>query len=369
MGKKIGLFLTDIKSAFDRVDKRLLLAKLRRTGLGQQWIDFFSSYLDPRTAHIVLNGHSSSDFFITDMVFQGTVMGPILWMIFFSDISVCTSLYGDSENIFADDLSCFRAFDKVTSNNEILTELGQTQDLIHTWGTLNRVDFDPSKEQFAVLHNQNDSKDHFKLLGYTFDTQLTMAPFICSLATRARNKTSAILRTRYVYTTAGLIQQFKSHVLGLLESFTSGIYHAISTELLRIDQILLYFIHELDLTLEECLLKYNLAPLSTRRDIAILGLLHRIRHKRCHSNLSQLFRFAVSDEVLPRSARHPPLHVHQFYNRHPITHAPTLYDRSLFGQLRIYNLLDPNLVQVNTIKPNWEYCLNSRFVHFALRVG
>ena len=63
-GKKIGLYLTDISGAFDRVSTELMLQKAARTGLSPSWLKFLKSYLAPRQVVFVVEGvnptHSSS---------------------------------------------------------------------------------------------------------------------------------------------------------------------------------------------------------------------------------------------------------------------------------------------------------------------
>ena len=76
--KKIGLYLSDISGAFDRVGVRLLLQRAPRAGLSLIWLRFLSSYLAPRFAVVVVDGAHSEPYVIRDMVFQGTVLGPIL---------------------------------------------------------------------------------------------------------------------------------------------------------------------------------------------------------------------------------------------------------------------------------------------------
>ena len=82
-GHKIGAYLGDITGAFDRVFKDYLLAKLQASGVSVQYLNFLDSYLQPRRAKVVVEGISSQDFEIANTVFQGTVLGPPLWNIFF----------------------------------------------------------------------------------------------------------------------------------------------------------------------------------------------------------------------------------------------------------------------------------------------
>jgi hypothetical protein len=90
-GCKVAAFLSDIESAFDRVDKDIILAKLQRTGLSSHVIAFFRSFLADRTAVVLCEGSKSEPFTLSDMLFQGTSSGPKLWNLFFEDFFFCTA--------------------------------------------------------------------------------------------------------------------------------------------------------------------------------------------------------------------------------------------------------------------------------------
>ena len=85
-GCKIGIYLSDISGAFDRVDREILAEDLRQNGISDSMLRFLYSYLAPREAAVVVQGHNSDVFTIQDEVFQGTVLGPPLWNVFFKGI-------------------------------------------------------------------------------------------------------------------------------------------------------------------------------------------------------------------------------------------------------------------------------------------
>ena len=85
--RKVGVYLSDISGAFDRVRTDLLLAKCRAVGMTDVWILFLTSYLQPRRAVVLVDGSRSSEFILQNMVFQGTVLGPTLWNVFFRRLS------------------------------------------------------------------------------------------------------------------------------------------------------------------------------------------------------------------------------------------------------------------------------------------
>ena len=117
--------------------------------------------------------------------------------------------------------------------------------------------------------------EDFKILGIDFDLRLRMEPCIASTSTDAAWKINAVLKTRRFYSESELMLLYKSQVLSYVEYRTPAIYHACSTLLSRLDRQQRRFLRELDISEEEALLTHNLAPLNSRRDIAMLGVIHR----------------------------------------------------------------------------------------------
>ena len=68
---------------------------------------------------------------------------------------------------------------------------------------------------------------------------------------------------------------FKGRVLPSIEHRTSAIYHAADSLIERVDSIQRHFLDRLGITERDALFDYGLAPLRVRRDIALLGLIHR----------------------------------------------------------------------------------------------
>ena len=107
-GKKIAAYLSDITGAFDRVFKDFLLAKLYAAGVGTQYLNFLDSYLQPRQGKVIVEGVASDIFAIADTVFQGTVLGPCLWNVFFSDVAVPASSTGGGGSHVCGRPQCFQ---------------------------------------------------------------------------------------------------------------------------------------------------------------------------------------------------------------------------------------------------------------------
>ena len=80
--------MSDIAGAFDRVFKPFLLRKLEMRGLQGCYLRLLSSFLDRRFGEACVEGKKSPQFSLEDEVFQGTVLGPPLWNVFFADIVI-----------------------------------------------------------------------------------------------------------------------------------------------------------------------------------------------------------------------------------------------------------------------------------------
>ena len=102
-GRKIAGYLSDITAAFDRVCKEYILSKLQAAGIGDTYLAFLNSYLDTRQAKVVVEGVASDPFGILNTVFQGTILGPPLWNLFFADVVVPAEENGEQAAAFADD--------------------------------------------------------------------------------------------------------------------------------------------------------------------------------------------------------------------------------------------------------------------------
>ena len=275
MGKKVALYNSDVAGAFDRVSSFLLVKKLRKTGIHSSILRVIADWLRGRTGQVTVHGHTSCEFSLSDMTFQGTVWGPWLWNTFFADVVFPNRSCAFEEIIFADDLNCFRSFDNQVNLDFVLEQLTRVQEEVHKWGSANGVTFEGTKESFHVLSHIHHHGNSFRVLGVTVDTQLTMSEAIEECAQESHWRLTAILRTRRYFSLVDLILQYKSQVLSYLEYRTAAVSHAADTHLYHLDSVQRRFLQNVNLTEEAAFQEYNLAPLCSRRDIANLGIIYR----------------------------------------------------------------------------------------------
>jgi hypothetical protein len=100
----IGAVFIDLRKAFDTVDHELLILKLRNLGFSTV-INWFTSYLSSRTVVTSINNSTSSARPVTVDVPQGSILGPLLFLIFINDLPQCLNhcksiLYADDTLLY-----------------------------------------------------------------------------------------------------------------------------------------------------------------------------------------------------------------------------------------------------------------------------
>ena len=175
------------------------------------------SWLEERDAVVVVNGSCSARASLRNQVFQGTVWGPPLWNVYFSDARFAVQQCGLLDTFFADDLNCFQAFSANATAEEVYEPLQNCQKVLHEWGAANHVKFDADKETLHVLHRRSPAGESFKVLGVLWDTKLLMDEECEEVCKRANWKLTTLLRTRRYYDTTAPLRLFKAHVPPTLE--------------------------------------------------------------------------------------------------------------------------------------------------------
>ena len=365
-GNMVALYCSDVSGAFDRVCEGRLTDKLERSGLHPRILKLLKSWLEPRSSAVVLDGCSSTPQILQNSVYQGTVWGSPLWNVHYADSKLAVQAEGFSEVVFADDLNCSKELPASTTEAQARTALRGCQTSLHRWGAANRVIFDPGKESFHGIHRTRYFGEDFKILGVLLDCQLTMRSAAKEISKEAGWKVKSLLRCRKFYTQSELVKLYKTQVLSYIESKTAAIHHAAPSVLDTIDRVQRRFLREIGLSEIDALLRYRLAPLSARRDIAMLGLLHRASHGKAPDPLADLLLAGSRHEREPLTAvtrgekvRHK-RQMTEYVSRGG--HTETLR-RSCFGLVTIWNMLPPqvaNCKQTKLCQRSLQKCLIRR---------
>ena len=142
-GQQVELVLLDFSKAFDKVNHLKLLFKLPTHGVKGKTLKWISSFLGGRTQAVVLEGECSAEVPVTSGVPQGSVLGPLLFLLYINDLPEHIQ---SQVRLFADDTAVYLTVTNTNDSNILQSDLDILQEWERTWD----MEFNPSKCQ--VLH-------------------------------------------------------------------------------------------------------------------------------------------------------------------------------------------------------------------------
>ena len=134
----------DISKAFDRVWHKGLIYKLNRCGVSGKLLLQVQSFLNDRKQRTVLNGQSSNWGDISAGVPQGSILGPLFFLVYINDLAVGLKC---NVKLFADDISLFTVVEDL---NTAASDMNHDLDLISQWAHTWRMSFNPDPQKQAV---------------------------------------------------------------------------------------------------------------------------------------------------------------------------------------------------------------------------
>ena len=360
-GMKFGTYCSDVSGAFDRVRVERLLDKLRAKGFHEKIVNLFASWLRPRSAHVVVGGARSDAMELTNMVYQGTVWGPTLWNLFYEDARLAIELVEFTAMVYADDLNAYKSFKLKAPSEEVLAECQANQRHLHKRGGANEVAFDPGKGSMHIVSHSQPAGGNFKILGVDYDCRLVMADAVHAVVHEVVWKIRTLLRSRRYHTQAEMVDLYKSRVVSFIEYRTAAIYHASDSVLKPLDEVQQRFLRDVGVTNEEALAIFNLGPLPVRRDMAMLGMIHRTVLGRGPPQLEQFF---LHDLAAPARATRVTRRHHHHLREWVDGRQLEVVKRSALGSVSVYNLLPQAIVDASSV-PIFQSKLQSLLKHLA----
>ena len=193
------LGLLDLSAAFDTVDHEILLQRLEHSfGISDHALAWIRSYLTGRTQYVRFGGVVSGVTTVTFGVPQGSVLGPILFILYTADVIKIVEDCGFSAHAYADDLQIYGH--AVPLESALLsTRMADCIDVVKSWMASNRLRLNPTKTELIWLGTPTRLRlcatvpisspdvdivpaEFVRDLGVWIDSGLTMAKHVSSVA-------------------------------------------------------------------------------------------------------------------------------------------------------------------------------------------
>ena len=231
--KNIQMIFFDISKAFDKVWHKGLLFKLKCVGIDGNLLNWLTDYLSNRKQRVVINGKFSTWKCIQAGVPQGSVLGPLLFLVYINDI---TNNLSCRTSLFADDTSLSKPIDDpVMSNMEIQNDLNIIGDWANKW----KVKFNPLKSEslLVTLNYLSDNTHDFifqnqaifnvqehKHLGLIWNTDATWKSHLLTVISKASKRIDMLRALKFKIQRSSLEKIYFSFIRPLFE-YASIVWH------------------------------------------------------------------------------------------------------------------------------------------------
>jgi hypothetical protein len=346
VGQEVRAVALDISKAFDKVWHDGLLSKLKGMGVSGVLLSWFASYLSDRKQRVCVNGSYSAFLPIEAGVPQGSVLGPILFLVFINDLF---DKVKNNLDVFADDSTLWAVVPSVSVEDRARVALSLNEDLvaIQDWAATWKVTYNHTKTELVTVSKRRDvlefrknglhsckkckkvcskkgsyldsptvcphpplffygkpipERPKVKIVGLTISDNLNWKTHINNIAHKAAWAVSYLRRASRIVSSKALATIYKSHIRSVME-YACPIWMGGPKESLdRLDRVQAKAVKLIGA--EHSL---NIQELAHRRAVAGFCVMHRLVHRAAPVALHDLCPARPTTQ-LRRSARHSNSH-------------------------------------------------------------
>ncbi len=347
----------DYQKAFDSVPHKRLISKLHSYNIDLNIIGWIENYLRDRSQYVEVNGKASASLPVTSGIPQGSVLGPLLFLIYINDLpeDIDSKIY-----MYADDTKIYREIKSPLDHKILQSDL----DKMKLWSDIWLLNFHPDK-CFSLTIGSLETSEHFtynmikdgnkhnltqvddmKDIGVTIDTQLKFEKHINSKIVTA-NKILGIIRRSYVFLNCeiflplykALVRSHFDYAMPIWSPFRIKYVESIE----KVQRRATKMIPELkNLTYPERLKKLNLPTLAYRRVRGDMIEVYKI--------ISNIYDQRASRNILTmREQKYVNLRGHQFTLEHNRIYTASRKNFFANRVVATWNSLPSSVVGVGTL--------------------
>jgi len=194
---QLDVIYLDISKAFNTVSHPHLLTKLYSFNIGCEIWLWFQAYITHQRQYVSINSSNSYLFLVESGIPQGSILGPLLFIIYVNDIP--DSVFHSLIYLFADDTKCFKRIKQHGDKDLLQSDIN----CLFNWSTTSHLSFHPPQESppvlqseiFYILHNQCNSLTTHKDLSILISSDLEWSLHQDNILTKAYKTLGLIQRT------------------------------------------------------------------------------------------------------------------------------------------------------------------------------
>ena len=212
----------DLSKAFDTLNHNILLAKLNHYGICGNENVLLQNYLTNRQQYVEYNGFRSTHTYISTGVPQGSILGPLLFLIYINDLPLVSNIF--DMIMYADDTTLYCNLNETLSDVVINNELNK----ISEWLSSNKLSLNIKKTKYMVFHTARrkitypnlilngvsiDRVTQFNFLGLIINSQLTWISHIQHISCKISKIIGVMYRLKHTYPQSVLLLLYNTLIV------------------------------------------------------------------------------------------------------------------------------------------------------------